>query len=164
MELQKMPGKGLCLPTSFAMALGIPVASVMGRLSGGHYSIVFSDKREPFGWRGTHVQECIQIALSLGFAVTPLELYPVIAAHKGDETFVVVYPEGNERLFKDQILTSRGVLTGKREVPGVGIVAHAVAYDHGRIYDPNGVDYAYSLEACESVQFSPQCAWRIDRI
>jgi len=164
MELQKMPDKGLCLPTSFAMALDVPVSDLMKRLNGDHYSRVFSDKREPHCWRGTHIQECIQIALSLGFAVTPLELWPVIAAYEGAETFVVCYHEGNERIFEDQILLSRGVLTGKRGVPGVGIVAHAVAYDHGLLYDPNGVEYAYSLEACESVQFYPQCAWRIDRI
>lgn len=164
MQLQRMPAPGLCLPTSFAMALEIPVDSLLSQLRGWHDTI-FPGLPEPLCWRGIHIQEVIRLAVNYGYAVTPCEMFPQIAAPKpGFENFVVTYNENNRQVFADVILLSRGVITGVRGVPMAGVVGHAAAYDHGFVYDSNGYEYAYDLEACEGHNFFPQCAWRVDRI
>ena len=160
-----MPAEGLCLPTSFAMALDIPVESLLSQLRGWH-DVIFPGLPEPLCWRGVHIQELIRLALNYGHAVTPCEMYPQIAPPRpGHDNYVVTFDgEDNQQAFADVILVSRGVVTGARGVPITGMVGHAVAYDHGFILDPNGYEYAYSLEACEKQGFYPQCAWRVDRI
>lgn len=163
MQLQKMPAPGLCLPTSFAMALDIPVESLMS-----HYhdwrQVIFPGLPEPLCWRGVHIQEVIRTAYQYGYAITPHEMFPQIAPPRpGYDNHVVVY-DSNEQVFADMVLLSRGVVTGVQGTPLIGLVGHAVAYDHGFIYDPNGYEYPYDLQACKSRQFYPQCAWRVDRI
>jgi len=166
MILQKMPDRGLCLPTSFAMALDVPVAGILEQLSDWRRP-VFPGLPEPLCWRGIHIQECIRIAQDLGFSVTPGELYPQVAPPRPTgpqgETYQN-YPVAlgdNWQTFTHVIRLSRGVITGVRVAPLVG---HAVAYDHGVVYDPNGYEHPFSREACEARNFAAQCAWRIDRI
>ena len=169
MNLQKMPDQGLCLPTSFAMAMDLPVAGILKQL-GDWRKPVFPGLPEPLCWRGTHIQECIRIAQGLGFSVTPRELYPQVAPPRPigprSESYenCPVALGDNWRTFTDVILLRRGVITGVRAVPLIGVVGHAVAYDHGLLYDPNGYEYRFSREACEAHNFATQCAWRIDRI
>ena len=164
MQMQIMPQKGLCLPTSFAMALDIPVESLLSQLHGPH-DVIFPGLPEPLCWRGVHIQEVIRIVQNYGYAVTPREMFPQIAPPKpGYDNYVVSYDDGNHQVFADVILLSRGVVTGVRGMPLAGVVGHAVAYDHGYIYDPNGYEYSYSPKTCESQGFYPQCAWRVDRI
>lgn len=169
MNLQIMPERGLCLPTSFAMALDVPVADVLGRLNGWHM-VAFPGLPEPLCWRGIHIQECIRIAQDMGFAVTPRELYPQIApprplnpAGEPYENYPVALGD-NWETFNDVILVSCGVITGIRAVPFTGVVGHAVAYDHGFVYDPNGYEFPFSTEDCQVNNFFPQCAWRMDRL
>lgn len=164
MLMQVMPGPGLCLSTSFAMALDIPVSSLLERLPP-HTSVVFEGLPAPLCWRGHHVQELIRLALDYRYAVTPCEMYPQIAPPRpGFENFVVSFGASNERAFADTLLMSRGVITGVVGVPGLGVIGHAVAYDHGYIYDPNGHEYFYEEDACEARKFYPQCAWRVDQM
>jgi len=165
MQLQVMPAQGLCLPTSFAMALDMPVESLLSQLRGWH-DVIFPGLPEPLCWRGVHIQEVIRLALNYGYAVTPCEMFPQIAPPRpGYENYVVTTEsDDNQCAFGDVILLSRGVVTGLRGVPMTGMVGHAAAYDHGFLYDPNGYEYAFGLEACEEQSFFPQCAWRVDRI
>jgi hypothetical protein len=169
MDQQTMPSKGLCLPTSFAMALDVPVADILKQLSGWTLP-AFPGLPEPLCWRGVHIQECIRIAQSMGFAVTPRELYPQVAPPRptgpNGETYED-YPVAlgdNWLTFCDVILLSRGVVTGVKAVPFLGVVGHAVAYGDGYLYDPNGYEYLFSQENCEASNFFPQIAWRVDRI
>jgi hypothetical protein len=163
MLMQKMPGKGLCLPTSFAMALGVPVATLLDQVPD-PYTVVFPGLPEPLCWRGLHVQELIRLAQNYGYGVTPREMYPQIAAPRrvGHENYIVTYngnyeSDSNQRFFADVIRFSQGVITGVRGSQ----IGHAVAYSYGDVYDPNGYEYAY--EVCKAHDFFPQCAWRIQR-
>jgi hypothetical protein len=178
MRMQKMPGPGLCLPTSFAMALEISVETFLLNQLTGWYLPIFPGLPEPLCWRGIHIQECIRVAQNWGYAVTPRELFPQIAPPRPNapdgrpyENHVVAYHGeshsatcDNWQVFSDVILLSRGVITGVKSVPGVGVVGHAVAYDHGYVYDPNDLEYPFSQENCEKHRFYAQCAWRVDRI
>lgn len=162
MQLQKMPARGLCLPTAFAMALDIPVESLLTRLHGWH-DVVFPGQPEPLCWRGVHIQELIRIAQDYGYAVTPREMYPQIAGPPGHDAYIVGLDNDNPQVFSDVVLLSRGVITGVRSTV-LGAVGHAVAYERGFVFDPNGYEYPFQLEACEERRFYPQCAWRVDRI
>jgi hypothetical protein len=94
--------------------------------------------------------------LRRGLAVTPVELFPVLASADERQTQTILYPDNNWMRFADAIATSRGVIDGAGRRFG-----HMVAYDHGRILDPKGHEYAYSRIACEAHQFYTRCAWRI---
>ena len=79
-----------------------------------------------------------------------------------DEKTVVLFGDdesANWLRFENTIQNSTGVLegTGRR-------CHHAVAYNHGTIFDPDGDQYPYSRTACESRGFVARCAWRIDPI
>jgi hypothetical protein len=166
MKMQVMPEPNLCLPTSFAMALGLPVARLLDHLHSWK-QVIFHGLPEPICLRGIHIQELIQLALDIGFAVTPHELFPQIAGPYGHPNYQVQFDGVGEAhnwdLFHRTIVTSRGILTGNQMVEGEPI-PHAVAYDHTRIYDPNGFIYDHSMDECEARGFYGSVAWRIDRI
>ena len=159
MRLQHKPERWMCLPASFAMALDIPLADVLHDVGHDGREIVWPNLPEPLCRRGFHPQELIDICLARGYAVTRIELAPAMAT----------VPNGPElRLFADKrawqrfvqvIRNSLGVIEGVCLRSG-----HAVAYDHGRIFDPEGREYDYSPEACERRGFYTQHLWRVDRI
>lgn len=165
MQMQTMPEPGLCLPTSFAMALDVPVHALLSQLRGWH-DVVFPGNPEPLCWRGIHIQELIRLARFYGWAVTPFEMYPQIASPDPVAAHYIVTwsDQTNEAAFRDVILLSRGVITGTAIRAGIGHVGHAVAYDHGRVFDPNGHEDHYDLEVLANRYFYPQCAWQVDRV
>jgi hypothetical protein len=97
----------------------------------------------------------------VGYAVTPIELFPRHAPSLSVEPIAVVFgdEEGNRNRFENVIHTGRGVITGQGRR-----CCHAVAYDCGVIYDPNGSTYRFSFPNCESYGFIAVCAWNIDLI
>jgi hypothetical protein len=146
------------MPLAFAMALDTPVAGLLAAIGHDGSEIVFPSLAEPLCRRGFHIQELIHPTLSRGFALTPVELFPVLQPTEiGPFHKTVLYPDSNWRRFEKTIRTSRGVIDGTGARCG-----HMVAYDHGRIFDPKGPVYDYSRLACEAHQFYTRCAWRID--
>lgn len=80
-------------------------------------------------------------------------MYPQIA---GVPNYVVKYDDGdNWKVFAGVLQKFRGVTTGVNSRH----VGHAVAFQAGRFYDPNG--YCYSLNEHVKHNFFPQCAWCI---
>ena len=73
MRLQQSPIRGTCLPTSFAMAMGIPVADIFAALGHDGSEVLWPDLPEPTCQRGFHVQELIRLAVKCGWSVTPIE-------------------------------------------------------------------------------------------
>jgi len=148
------------MPLAFAMALDMPVADLLAAVGHDGSEIVFPSLPEPLCRRCFHIQELIQVALSRGLAVTPVELFPVLQPTEvGPFHKTVLYTDNNWRRFETAIQTSRGVIDGTGSRLG-----HMVAYNHGRIFDPRGPVYDYSRLACEAHQFYTRCAWRIDPI
>ena len=166
MKLQTKPNPWSCIASAFAMVLDIPVADFFGHVGHDGSQKAFPMLPDPMSRRGLHIQECIAACLKLGYAVTPVELFPVIRATllEGQEhpqnNIVVLFGDdesANWQRFEKTIQSSAGVLEG------VGRQClHAVAYDHGTIFDPDGDAYPYSHTACQSRGFTTRCAWRID--
>lgn len=105
---------------------------------------------EPMCRRGHHIQECISVARRMWFSVTPVEFVP--CSQSGSERFVLpVNPDF------ELAINGRGVLTGRTLTCG-----HAVAFEHGIIFDPDGYRYKYEGEIHAKYGFYPQCAWVIE--
>jgi len=163
MKLQAKPTPWSCIGTAFAMVLDISVAEFFGLVGHDGSQIAFPTLPDPMARRGLHIQECIAACLRLGYAVTPVELFPVIQpTTPGENNILVLFGEdesANWERFGQTIRTSTGVLEG------VGRrCLHAVAYDHGTIFDPDGDQYVYSRPACESRGFHLRRAWRVDHL
>ena len=154
----------MCVPTSFAMVLDVPVAHLLTEIGHDGSEILYPDLPEPAGRRGFHVQELLEPCLWRGFAATPIEVFPV-SEHAPGRRYVVPFAgfTGEDAPYRFELVIhrTRGVIEGQ-----VGGCGHCVAYDHGLIYDPDGdpAPYGYSPYACESRSFLPFCAWRIDPI
>jgi hypothetical protein len=135
--------------------------------SGSYKTVAFPDLPEPYCWRGYHVQQFIRYAVSRGFTVTPVELSPAVAPpllHQRGYQAVPIYQGPHSwSLFIEIIRASRGVLTGNLALPGEIIRGHAVAYEHGHVYDPRGRHFDYSPKECEANDLYANCAWRVDR-
>lgn len=159
MKLQRRPEPWMCMPLAFAMALDMPVVDLLAAIGHNGGEVAFPGLPEPACRRSFHVQELIHVALARGFAVTPLELFPVLQPTSAGPHRVVLYPDNNWWRFEQTILSSRGVIDGTGTRFG-----HTVAYDHGRIFDPKGLLYDYSRLACEARHFYSRCAWRIDPV
>jgi hypothetical protein len=145
------------------MVLDIPVSDLFGIVGHDGSEIAFPALPDPMARRGLHIQECIAACLKLGYVVTPVELFPVIrSTAPGENNIVVLFgvdEAANWRRFEQTIKTSTGVLEG------IGRRCfHAVAYDCGTLFDPDGDQYVYSHPACESRGFHPRCAWRVDHL
>jgi DNA-directed RNA polymerase specialized sigma24 family protein len=143
------------------MVLDISAADFFGLVGHDGSQIAFPMLPDPMARRGLHIQECITACMKLGNAVTPIELFPVIqATTPGEDNIIVLFGDdesANWRCFEQTIQASTGVLEG------IGRrCLHAVAYDHGMIFDPDGDQYPYSRPACESRGFHPRRAWRVD--
>lgn len=167
MKLKTKPNPWSCVGSAFAMVLDISTADLFGLVGHDGSEIAFPMLPDPMARRGLHVQECIGVCLKLGYAVTPVELFPVIRptspnGHEPYQNLVVLLGDdesANWQHFNNTIHTSTGVLEG------VGRrCLHAVAYDHGTIFDPDGDQYVYSHPACESRGFHPRRAWRVDHL
>jgi len=172
MELQTMPSRGLCLPTSFAMVFDVATRELLSALDDNNYNqVVFPGLPEPFCWRGFHVQQFVRYAVSRGFAVTPIEVAPAVAPpppYQRQYQRVPIYQstEAATRswsLFKETIQTSRGVLTGYLSKDGGSPAGHAVAYEQGIVFDPRGRSFPYSPEECEANDLYANAAWRVDK-
>lgn len=143
------------------MALDVLVKEFVCRIGHDGSDLAFPTMPEPACRRGFHVQECIEVAMQMGFAVTPIELFPRHAPSVSVSPLRVLFGDerGNLARFTRVIRTGRGVLTGRSRHH-----CHAVAYHHGAVYDPNGYVYAYSFPACESRGLIGSCAWRLSFI
>lgn len=143
------------------MVLDIPVSDLFGIVGHDGSEIAFPALPDPMARRGLHIQECINACLKLGYAVTPIELFPVIrSTAPGENNIVVLFGDdesANWQRFEQSVKTSTGVLEG------IGRrCLHAVAYDRGVMFDPDDDEYPYSRPACQSRGFHPRRAWRVD--
>jgi hypothetical protein len=159
------------------MALDIPVEAFMALLGKGSEIIAFPGLPVPYCYRGYHIQEMILFALARGYAVTPVELVPLVlppaALHPNTrqpyEAATVFHgetEESNRDIFNKIILTCRGVLEGVlAPLPSKLLQrGHAVAFERGVIFDPSSDAFMYSVRECEARHFYANCAWRIDKM
>ena len=167
-KLQTKPNRWSCVAVSFAMAINRSFDEFVEEVGHDGSEVIWPWLPEPMCRRGFHIQECIRVAMRHDFTVTPVELIPAIAPSSLPPTpssedtipYPVLYgPTLNTNFcyFDQHVLYGRGVITG------VGRQClHAVAFDHGTIYDPEGITYSYSQEHCLEMGFITQCLWLVN--
>jgi hypothetical protein len=149
----------MCLPASFAMVLDLTLDEILAEIGHDGSAIKFPGMPEPVCRRGFHPQELIDVCLARGFAATRIELAPCLMATPNSPEWPVLPDDVAWQRFKRTIDLTRGVIEGVGSHCG-----HAVAYEYGHIFDPDGCEYDHSREACEQRGFFTQHLWRIDRI
>ena len=159
MRLQVKPKRWMCLVTSFAMALDIPVSEAIERLGHDGSRRLWPHLPEPLCRRGFHPQELIDLCRFYGYAVTRVELCPRIAPAQDEQPVPILDDAHAWSRFEDILQTSFGVIEGVGRECG-----HAVAYDRGHIFDPDGRNYAYLRIGCEARGFYVRHLWRLDPI
>jgi hypothetical protein len=167
MDLLTKPNQWSCLATSFAMALGITTEQFYQFAGHDGSEKIWPELPEPLCRRGFHVSEAALVCLLLRHSATPLELFPVIAAtplapYHGTEQYQVNYPpkvtsEENWRLFTFYIDHGQGVIECRTRNGNW----HAVAFERGVIYDPDGRHFGYSREACEARGLFTTRLWKV---
>ena len=152
------------MAASFAMALDIPLKEFIERV--GHDG---SSKPDGEHEEGFHVQECIEVAQVLGFAVTPIEQVPQAIATSTAKPQPIWFPNynngpepevWNRARFTHHLMGNMGVITGVSH-SGKG---HAIAWNGYRVFDPRATHhYIRLLVTCELYGFHPQCFWKLQR-
>lgn len=146
MRLKTKTRRWGCLLTAFAMAIDTDEQTLI-RLVGHDGSDKVNEFPDPYCRRGFHPQEFIRAAWHLGYSVTPVERLP---ANKYTTHIQTI---DQHEWFQEAVRSTTGVIAGITKRAG-----HAVAYDRGRIYDPDGFEYNLGEE-----RFIAQCAWIVER-
>lgn len=150
------------------MALDVRIEELLARVGHDGGEILFPALPEPCCRRGHHVQELISVALTLGYAVTPIEFRPRIAAAPLDGAAAQASHEvrfgpglaDSMLRFTSHIQLAKGTIEC-RTANGSG---HMLAFEQGRVFDPDGPTFDFSLTACERRGLFAHTVWRFDRI
>lgn len=143
MKLQTKPNRWSCYPTAWAMAIGIPVDELIKEIGHDGGEIIWPEYCPPANRRGFHSQEMIRVALRHRYAPVPIELYPVLSPNKSASEYIPVEMKQftSQEYFNGIVNSNTGViecLTDKGH-------NHAVAFENGMIFDPEGELYLYKL-------------------
>jgi len=140
------------------MALDIPVEDAVRLVGHGGGAIVFPELNEPMCRRGFHQQELVELAIRFEVYPVPYQLFPCTRSECGRYTYTLHARDWRvserRKAFHELIANTHGVLEGKGES-----CHHAVAYDHGRILDPDGQEFQFSLKNCEAQGFYGKQLW-----
>lgn len=153
MKLIRNPSFWSCLPASVAMVLDIDIKELIRLIGHDGGEIIFPDLPSPGKYRGFHLSEVIPIALSMSFAVTPIDARPC-STPDGEHDFEVHFTDSPEKRIQFQMFCNPGILTGKMRKWN-----HAVAWDGYQIYDPIGKVYPFNKIIMEIETF-----YRFDKI
>lgn len=151
------PNRWSCILAAFAMALDESIEGLARFIGHDGSKIAFPDLPDPMCRQGFHVQELVHASLLLHKTVTPFELFPVTKATLGDGAFVITH-RARKVMFQKLIDNFRGVITGMGRA-----CSHAVAFDRGRVYDPDPgtIPFSFSFDACEARGFIAKCVWLV---
>ncbi len=138
MRLQKQPNRWSCLPTSFAMVVGLPVEKIIDKIGHDGSEIIIPEEKEPDRRRSFHIQELIDICYLLNYAVIPIQAIPSIGSFH--DPYNIISTEKSEERILSYLENNIGVITGLSRSGR----NHAVAWDGRKIYDPNGSTYGIS--------------------
>jgi hypothetical protein len=139
------------------MIMGIPVEEMI-ELIGHDGSAEWSDTLdEPICKEGFQISEIIDVALNLGYAVTPIEAIPQ-KRHNGELAGPLYGIEKCEVRFLEHVYNCKGILLGQGSN-----CSHAVACFYGLINDSNGRSYHID-KAAENNFNDIEMLLRFDRI
>ncbi len=134
------PQKWSCLPLAFAKALNISFSRMIELIGHTGSAMVYKDKNFR---QGFHIQECIDVAQSLGVTCTPIE-HHYASTPTGLETYIVGTIEEQTMRFDNYLKhTPRGILQGIRLNSKQQSIGHACAWIAGRVHDSGGRTYKF---------------------
>lgn len=166
MILLKNPNAWSCLPTAFAIALGVSVEAVIAVVGHDGSEITHAGLPEPLNRRGFHPQEMIKMCLKDGMSVTSVELAPQAIASRRVPHSPKVFDTGGWDWFKQNLFHTTGVIDCRTSI-GTG---HAMAYqgegDFAIICDPaTGNEFSFfGPEDTEKRDRFLVSLWRLDEI
>lgn len=130
--------------------------TLIGRIGHDGSEIIDPDATEPQGRRGFHIQEFVPIVFNKGLTLTPFELSPTRLVNGKVVNSSIQDTIKRIKQARGRVSRSKGVIIG-RTLRGQH---HAVAFENGLIYDPDGWVYEFSLSACtDQHKFFPQTIW-----
>ena len=139
MKLLTMPPDSHgCLIYSAAMVLEVDPKVLVAEIGKDGLDTWWSDLDPPRCYRSFHIQEIIDCFLERNFALTPIEIYPVLVPQGHPENMKRTNTdEEAQKRFEEHITNRSGILIGLHSSGG----GHACAWDGRRVYDPNGNIY-----------------------
>lgn len=143
MKLILQPNSWSCTLAAAAMTFNKPIWEIVRLLGHDGSEVIAPTLPEPARRKGIHIQEVVDLAHYLGYTMTPIEAQPVqlnSEHHEYDLTKWSMFKTTDDR-FRYYLDYNIGILVGKAREHW-----HTVAWDGGRIYDPNG--RMYSLDDC----------------
>ncbi len=150
------PQSWACLPQAISIALDIPFSMLIEKI--GHDGSEFVYKDTKFR-RGFHIQECLDVALSLDIAFVPIEHHYALTPD-GLETYVIGTEEEQSSRFQGYLQkTKRGFFEGVSLDNRCHTIGHAAAWVDGLIVDPRGTSYTFDARAANN--FSINKFWRV---
>jgi hypothetical protein len=130
MNLQTQPNRASCMLVSLAICMDTPYQELFTILGHDGTEVLWPEYPKPKCYRGFHECEISYLANAHGMQFTKYEKH----LHLGHSIYTV---KGVNTPYNFDFLVSEGI----------GVLLddkHAVACDHGKIYDPNGYIYDYT--------------------
>ncbi len=144
MELIKQPNSWSCTAAAAAMAFDCEIEDITERVGHNGNEIIHHGLRPPACFKGFHIQEIVDVGWTLGFSMTLIESAPSQTpdgVHIYDITKWSQF-DNNQQRFECYIDNNQGILIGKAQN-----YWHAVAFEKGTIYDPQG--RIYNIDDCD---------------
>ena len=133
MNIQKQPNSWSCLVTAFAMAMDIPVEQLINELGHNGSEILWPNYPEPLRRRAFSFDEMMYLAYESGYTVM---LFNKEWNSRPRYEAQPLLKEPPQEYWNDVLSNNIGVLSGR-----INGQRHAVAYEKGNCYDPNGTIY-----------------------
>lgn len=139
MKLITSPVSWGCGAAALAMVLDKDYDFIIKAIGHDGSAVINPDLKPPGCYKGFHMQELIEAAITNGAMATPIEVLPVQTA-TGEDEHVVEFPKypGNAERLRYHLSHSPGIILGKLEK-----YWHAVAWDGVNVFDPRGQVYSY---------------------
>lgn len=130
MKLLTMPaGRPQCIIYATAMLLNVTPEEVIDKLSHDGMAVWWPEYRDYARYRGHHIDEIVDLMVSYGRTLTPINRRPVQGPIPIAARPYLTETEADSR-FNDYFEHTVGLLINS---------THACAYTHGIIYDPRGM-------------------------
>lgn len=144
-----------CVLAAAAMVLGTTVQELEEIIGHDGSEIINPELKPPGDRKGFHMQEIIDAANNLGYAVTVIDARPIQTA-TGRDKFEINFPnfKSAEDRFRHYLDNNIGILCG---IAPSGYW-HGVAWDGKNVYDPQGRVYSLS-----DIKIKVQLFWVFSR-
>lgn len=122
-----------CTLAAAAMVMDTTIEELEELIGHNGSEIINPSLKSPANRKGFHMQEIIDAAMVLDYAVVPIEAKP-IQTPDGTKFNSIKLPESR---FQDYLNNYKGIIQGARP----NGVWHSVAWDSSNVYDPSGKIY-----------------------